>query len=286
MLGALVATLGLDTASAVNAVGHAMQHRQGGGGSPADYGALNFVRGLEFKHHLRICNAYPFGAALDVYRGQAQKLTGDRPMPYKSCRDFVSPFKAGDKLDFRLGDASAGVFSVAELPDNDAILLLVIHRHDVASTAVAFESHVFAKLLNAQIAVIDTYKGSARALPEIADSGASPVHHRGPERKEELKYDSVVAVNPGVYNVDLKDPSSGKVKARRELVALSRESYVLLRTGVEGGDDFPEELVVYPHSEASELPQLEGAGRPQALPSACLLSLLVWSLSSFLPQLL
>merc|ERR1719330_321368 len=214
---------------------------------------------MDFKHRLRICNAYPYTAALDVSRGHSEKLTGDSPMPYKTCRDFSSDLKSGDKLEFKVGDANAGSFSISELPNSDAVLLLVIHRHDQVSTAVSFESHVFANLLNSQIAIIDTYKGSAKALPRILDSKKSG--HNGAARSEELRYDSVVAVNPGIYEVDLADVS-GETKAKSELVALSRESYVVLRTGVESeqGESFPEELVIYPQSDMSALPH-SGAQR-------------------------
>merc|ERR1719251_516348 len=155
---------------------------------------VGFIRGLEFKHRLRICNAYPYAAALDVFRGRSERLTGESPMPYKSCRDFVSPLKSGDKLEFKVGDANAGSFSVSELPNNDAVLLLVIHRHDQLSTAVSFESHVFANLLNSQVAVIDTYKGSMKAKPEIRDAPSEGLT----TRSEMLKFNSVVAVNPGI----------------------------------------------------------------------------------------
>lgn len=222
-----------------------------------------FIRGLEFKHRLRVCNAYPYAAALDVFRGRSERLTGEDPMPYKSCRDFMSPLKAGDKLEFKVGDANAGSFSVSDLPNNDAVLLLVVHRHDTLSTAVSFESHVFANLLNAQIAVIDTYKGSAKGSPRILDS--KKTNAKSTPRSEDLRYDSVVAVNPGVYEVDLAGPA-GEVKAKSELVALNRESYVVLRTGVESkqGESFPEELVIFPHSQ---IPSGASALRPFILAS-------------------
>merc|ERR550537_1426958 len=116
--------------------------------------SAGFVKALEFKHRLRVCNAYPYAAALDLYRGKSEKLTDDQ-MPYKTCKDFKTQLKAGDKLEFKVGDANAGTFSVSGLPNNDAVLLLSIYRHDTLSTAVSFESHVFANLLNAQVAVID-----------------------------------------------------------------------------------------------------------------------------------
>jgi len=220
-----------------------------------------FIRGLEFKHRLRVCNAYPYAAALDVFRGHSERLTGDAPMPYKSCRDFTAPLKSGDRLEFKVGDANAGSFSVSELPDSDAVLLLVIHRHDTVSTAISFESHVFANLQNSQIAVIDTYKGAAKASARILDAKkeekkdekAGP-KTKAPARSEELRYDSVVAVNPGEYEVDLAAPT-GETKAKHQLVALSHESYVVLRVGVESqqGASFPEELMVYPQSDMKAL---------------------------------
>merc|ERR1719281_1827031 len=153
---------------------------------------MGFVRALEFKHRLRVCNAYPYAAALDVYRGKSEKLTSDGSMAYKGCKEFVAPLKAGDKLAFKVGDASAGTFSVSDLPNNDAVLLLVIHRHDTLSTAVSFESHVFANLLNAQVAIIDTYKGAARSTPKIMDENSKT--KAADTRSEELRYNSVVAV--------------------------------------------------------------------------------------------
>merc|ERR1719194_275202 len=207
-----------------------------------------FVKALEFQHHLRVCNAYPYSTPLDVYVGRNTKLTSNGAMPYKACRDFPAPLKAGDKIDFKVGDASAGTFQVSDLPNNDAVLLLVIHRHDTVSTAVAFESHVFANLMNAQVAILDTYKGAAKGAPRIMEL------KKNSTVSEELRYDSVVAVNPGEYEVELMG-DDGLVKSQSRLVALNHESYVVLRTGVEAqqGQQYPEELIVFPQSDASTL---------------------------------
>jgi len=212
--------------------------------------AGTFVKALEFKHRLRVCNAYPGNAAIDVFKGKGDRLNSDAPMPYKTCKDFVTPLKSGDKLEFKIGDANAGTFSVADLPNNDAVLFLVIHRHDTLSTAVAFESHVFANLLNAQVAIIDTYKGTAKSEPRIMDAKGAGKN----SRSEELRFDSVVAVNPGVYDLSLVG-SDGKTKAKNSFVAMNRESYIVLRTGVEAkqGPSYPQELVVYPKMDPSAL---------------------------------
>lgn len=224
--------------------------------------AETFVRALEFSHRLRVCNAYPSADTLDITRGKKEELTGAVPMPYKSCRDFKAPLQDGDKLEFKLGESVAGTFAVSDLPSNDAILLLVIHRHDAVSTAVSFESHVFANLANAQVAILDTYKGAAKSLPKLMDLRAKDPK----ESSEELRFDSVVAVNPGVYEVALAD-QQGKTQAQTELVALNQESYVVLRSGVESahGTSFPQELIVFPQSDAANLHSGSVAAAPAML---------------------
>jgi len=217
--------------------------------------AGGFVQTLEFKHQLRVCNAFPFGASLDVFRGKAEKLTQSSPMPYKACRDFSAPLKTGDKLEFKIGEATAGTFAVADLPNNDAVLLLVVHRHDTLSTAVSFESHVFANLANPQIVVLDTYKGKMKAHTTIMDADSTEKQPRKEKaRSEELRFDSVVAVNPGMYEVTLAG-DDGETKAMSSLVALNHESYVVFRSGVEAahGGAYTQELVVYPQSDAAAL---------------------------------
>merc|ERR1719390_262016 len=121
--------------------------------------------------------------------------------------------------------------------------------------------------MNAQIAIIDTYKGAARATPKILDGAAK----KG-ARSEELRYDSVVAVNQGIYNVVLAG-ADGETKAESQLVALNRESYVVLRTGVEAqqGPAYPQELVVYPQSDPAAL---RGAAASTKLPLAALFTAL------------
>jgi len=229
--------------------------------------AAGFVQALEFKHTLRVCNAYPVAGGLDVFRGK-DKLTSDGDMPYKGCQEFSAPLRSGDKLEFKVGDATAGTFAVSDLPSNDAVLLLVIHRHDTLSTAVSFESHVFSNLQNAQVAVLDAYKGAAKSTPRIMERG-----HKNSTRSEELRFDSVVAVSQGAYDVVLQG-QDGQSKAQSELVALNRESYVVLRTGLEAknGPSYPEEVVVFPQSDPSLI--LHAGARAVAQTSAFAMALL------------
>eukprot|EP00929_Paragymnodinium_shiwhaense_P050646 TRINITY_DN254_c0_g4_i1.p1 TRINITY_DN254_c0_g4~~TRINITY_DN254_c0_g4_i1.p1 ORF type:complete len:277 (+),score=89.60 TRINITY_DN254_c0_g4_i1:71-901(+) len=229
-----------------------------------DSGSDSLVKALQFKHQLRVCNAYPLSEPLDVYLGESNKLTNESPLPYKGCRDFSSQLKAGDKLQFKVGEEGAGTFSVADLPDNDAVLLLVIHRHDSASTAVSFESHIFGNNESPQVAVIDTYKGSAKGMPKIKDhlSKSKDKKKHGATRSEELRYNSVIAVSQGAYDVVLDD-EAGSELSKTNLVALKHGSYVVLRTGVESkqGESYPEELVVFPQADPNALPHSGASGR-------------------------
>lgn len=234
------------------------------------------VHSLSFSHKLRVCNAYPFEKALDVYRGDTEKFTS-APMPYKSCQDFATPLKAGDKLDFKAGETSAGSFSVADLPNSDGVLLLVVHRHDTKSTSVSFESHVFSNQQVAQVAIIDTYKGHKKGTAFIKDHDvARKVNERRKQvRNEELRYNSVVAVSPGNYNIVLDDDLQKEV-SRMGLVVLDGESYVVMRTGLEAesGASYPEELVVFPQSDPTLLPK-SGACKPPSHVLATLSALLM-----------
>jgi len=227
--------------------------------------AVSFVRSLEFKQTLRVCNAYPYDSGVDIFVGQEQ--LSSETLPYKSCKEYSPKLHAGDKVDFKVDGASAGTFTISDLPASDATLLMVIYRHDTMSTAVSFESHVFSKTAESQVAVIDTYKGQTGTELRIEDVKPQKPEGDKPEdkkhafvaRSEMLRYNNVVAVNPGVYKVKLVEEEA--TKADSELVAVPEENYVILRVGVaaEEGKSYKEELMVFPHSDKKVL---ESAASP------------------------
>merc|ERR1719146_379398 len=145
---------------------------------------------------------------MELFKG-SEKLS-DEPLAYKTCRDFSTELAPGQKLIFKVGNANAGTFMVSDLPNNDAILLLIIYRHDTLSTAVSFESHVYANLLNAQVAIVDTFKGPEKAKLLIEDHGDAKT-----SRSEELRFDSVIAVNPGKYDAVLETPEGEPVSSSK-----------------------------------------------------------------------
>lgn len=223
------------------------------------------------QHRLRVCNAYPYMTSLNVFIGKesgVHRIT-DPAMPYKTCREFEEKINAGDKIDFRFQAASAGTFVVGDLPNTDATLMLVVYRHNTKTTAVAFESHVFANLLNAQIAVLDTYKGAAKSAIKIQDMEDATT-----SRSESLPLNSVVALNAGKYEVVLAGPD-GTPKSRTNLTVENRQSCVVIRCGVqpEQGRAYPQELMVYPVNPPARLARSSAHG---SLTSAPLLALLAF----------
>jgi len=215
--------------------------------------AHSFIRTLAFQQKLRICNAYPYDMALDVIVAKENLTAEEGPLAYKTCREFKQELHVDDEVDFKIGSTSVGTFTISALPASDAVLLLVIYRANTLSTAVSFESHVFANLQSPQIAVMDLYKGIATAELRVQDTnneGKSAMELRS----ELLRYNNVVAVDPGIYQILLRDVKTNGTKAMETLVARPEESYVVIRCGVEAqlGDSFPQDLIAYPLPQRDE----------------------------------
>lgn len=241
--------------------------------------AGHFIKQLRYNQEFRICNAYPFGSALGIKIGK--KMMTDTPIAYKTCGTFKPRLREGDRVNFLLEDETVGTFTISELPTSDAVLLMVIYRHDTYTSSVSFESHVFSNQELAQIAVLDTYKGPEESelrikappppppppAPKKKTSGAADAvlvqtnqtNTRSQEEESELlRYDNVVAVDPGLYEVEMRDSTGEKLLEKRELVALGREAYVVVRCGVETqgeGESYPQEFMIYPQSNKADLPQ-------------------------------
>eukprot|EP00913_Durusdinium_trenchii_P023702 g22263.t1 len=98
----------------------------------------SFLKPVEFQHQLRLCNAYP---GTEVFRVEL----------------------AGQNL-------TKSSFTVDSLPGYDAILYIVVQRQDARTDSVTFQSHLFAMARNAQVAVMDTYVGQAKAALLMSNS--------------------------------------------------------------------------------------------------------------------
>jgi len=229
----------------------------------------------EVNQNLIICNAYANVRGLHVANLRTQqRLTAAGPLAFKGCSSFTQALQEGDRLEFKAGDLSVGIFRTTGLPKSTTSLLLIPHRRDHNSMNAAFESHAFDSADGPQVAVVDAYRGKEVGLIKIADSveevsdtsagGAEATATPRPRRrrKEGLKYNSVVTLRPGKYDVLLEGKDeAGSLSSARLLV--SQGTYVIMRTGnqpepanrtVAGQQaSFSQELVVFPQGSGAVL---------------------------------
>lgn len=204
-----------------------------------------------------ICNGYASPTALDIVQVRNRNsLTNDSPLAYRQCKDFKVPLEEGDQLDFKAGSLDVGTFYATGLPKTATSLLLIPHRRSAHAVGVSFESHAFAELKSPQIAVIDAYRGGKQSgqvkiIEDSPDSGDSAEKTRV---EEELKFNSVVAVNPGKYQISLSG-TGGSNATTVPLNAAGAAKYVVMRLGAEGdsthASQYPLELIVYPNAAAA-----------------------------------
>jgi len=204
---------------------------------------------------LRICNAYPYSAGGVNVLGSTLK--------YKACNDFTKTMHAGDQVDFYTAASVeaknaggkpelanlVGSFEVSEVPKNDALLLLVIQPHDSASTGVKFQSHVFVNSEDAQVALLDAFVTSGPAADAVTIADLKESDPTYAPRTEQLKFNTVVAVNPGSYEVFVPEEES---KTKKTLDVTDGTKYSVIRVGVRSGSgvtdaiEYSEDLIVYP----------------------------------------
>eukprot|EP00746_Dinoflagellata_sp_MGD_P132018 gnl/MRDRNA2_/MRDRNA2_65753_c0_seq1.p1 gnl/MRDRNA2_/MRDRNA2_65753_c0~~gnl/MRDRNA2_/MRDRNA2_65753_c0_seq1.p1 ORF type:complete len:293 (+),score=38.63 gnl/MRDRNA2_/MRDRNA2_65753_c0_seq1:144-1022(+) len=212
--------------------------------------ALDGAQHKQF-HSMRVCNAYPYRTAVDMYRGQAPrevtKLTSSTgPLPYRRCFDLKSVgLESGDRLDFRIGEVHLGSFAVTDVPTSPgSMLLLVFYRNDRMSTSMKFVSHAFEDKYQPQIAVIDTYHGPVDSWIQLSDRA----------HVEDVPYNNVITVSTGTYEVKLANREQGEQNKAMLIDARSHQTYVLMRTGVKAfeGPSYPEQLVTFPGGWSSK----------------------------------
>lgn len=271
LVALLAAAYGFGSASALGAT----QQLLGGGVSHSHHGAAGShgqskaatkinADSPEIDKALMICNGYAYPKALDVVQVRSGHRLTDREgaIAYKDCRNFHLPLKEGEQLDFKAGDLVVGTFFASGLPRTNASLLLIPHRKEPRSLAITFESHAFADLKTAQVAVIDAYASGVNrsrsnlGSVRIMDSGSGSSAQS--KRAESLRFNSVVALNPGSYQLSLSSEQGQNVS----LSASRQDKYVVMRVGNalpegEGHNSssrgsseasFPVELVVFPRN--------------------------------------
>lgn len=208
------------------------------------------------RHDLIICNGYAHTTGLQVTNMRSEEKLTQKPLAYKECGDYKPVLKNGDRLDFRAGNSSIGIFRAKGLPTTPDVLLLVPHRRQANSLSAVFESHAFGQVSGAQIAVVDTYRGKDTGNIKIMDldDGAQGQKTSEP-RVEKLHFNSVVSPSPGKFQIVLED-KAGKEMAKLPLeVPQGEADFVVVRTGLSFDNnetsDYPMELVVYKHNSGT-----------------------------------
>eukprot|EP00930_Biecheleria_cincta_P086767 TRINITY_DN76019_c0_g1_i1.p1 TRINITY_DN76019_c0_g1~~TRINITY_DN76019_c0_g1_i1.p1 ORF type:complete len:269 (+),score=75.79 TRINITY_DN76019_c0_g1_i1:66-872(+) len=194
------------------------------------------------KQDLRVCNAFPAEQISMIYKDK--DLTDGEAMGYKECRKFELSIKKGDKFKFQTGNKStSGVFTVWDVPECDAVLVLVPHKRAGAEEEVSFLSHAFCPAKTAQVAVIDAYNDKPAEMT-IADLNTKD------KASEKLSFDTVLGVAPGSYAINIK---LGEENKRVQLEAKASESYVVIHTGWAAHskkDVVPQDLIIFPSAAA------------------------------------
>jgi len=221
---------------------------------------------------LRLCNAYAYEGWVHVFHsvgrragmsytanggdGETKLTKASGPLPFKRCEDISDvPLAVGSLIKFRIGgDMHIGTFFVDHLPMHGSMLQLVLRRRDTWSTAAAFSSHIFANTAGPQLALVDTYLGSAKSLLEVRDVPIGiDQFHESSTPEQEVHFGTIVDIAPGNYEWRLMAatqnlPQRHAEKASVEFKAVDKMAYTVLRVGAAaiGGQSFPEELIVMP----------------------------------------
>ncbi|CAL1125671.1 unnamed protein product [Cladocopium goreaui] len=210
----------------------------------------SFLKPVEYQHRLRLCNAYPGAEVFRVEKG-GQNLTSR--LAYKECQQVASKqsLRVGDRLNFVADQLPMSSFTVDALPQYDAMLYIVVQRQDAKSDAVAFQSHLFASSRNAQVAVMDTYVGKAKAALLLVNASGYESSKEGPGYTV-MPFGTAFGVADGNYQVILSD-GSAESKIHSPMQAKEGESYLVLRTGAGlAGKGSEMDLMVFPSPSWAE----------------------------------
>jgi len=194
----------------------------------------------EGVHNLTICNGYAEEKPLSVYTVNNKAKLTEEPMRYKQCKAIAMDLQEGERIDFKMGGLSVGVFHATHLPFVASTLVLVPFKKGNSSMAATFASHTFGPASGgkAQIAVIDAYSGDQQGSMRIRVAG------RQNQRlgAAELKPGSAVTLDENTYEVSLTNAAEQNTK-EVPLHATGGTNHVVLRVGSE---EFSQELLAKP----------------------------------------
>jgi len=216
--------------------------------------------------NLIICNAYTSSLPLHIYH---RRLPLGKPLSYKSCEAYRLPLLHGDQLDFRSKEELVGTFFPFELRRANMSLLLIPHRGTLDRDNLTFDTHAFAELPNAQIAIVDASKYHTAGTVQIQQE--TQAHGR---RMQHLHFNHVAALEPGKYQFTLHHMN--RSSDAQSLHLRNGDKSVVLRVGdsqpstaEDKTTQFPLELIIYKSPSYAAFLEYSGA-RPTPWTSASL----------------
>lgn len=226
---------------------------------PAKPKRNRLIQPFQYDQRLLVCNAFhsELETPISLTRNGDIIFIEGEALEYRDCRYAKVHVKKGDRLDFFTTDNIAGgTFEVADLPRENAVLLLVLENSKNASYPMIAQSYTFPlrSAGKAQLAVVDTTEKGDNAKLHIAksrvhvqkveslDTQTAPV-----EESMDLAFNEVYELQGGNFTMALKAPvRKGEKNAVRTLQLKPDSDHVLLRIpGVQGGDM----LVAFPPPE-------------------------------------
>jgi len=195
----------------------------------------------EGVHNLTICNAYAEAKPLSVYTVNNKAKLTEEPMRYKECKAIAMELQEGERIDFKMGGLSVGIFHATHLPFVGSTLVLVPFKRGNNSMAATFASHTFGPASGdkAQVAVIDAYAGDQHGTMKIRPAGRQNARMAAAELRPGV---SAVTLDDNTYEISLTNAAEQSTKVV-SLHATGGTNHVVLRVGSE---EFSEELLVRP----------------------------------------
>jgi len=211
-----------------------------------------------------------------AYDESGALMTDD--LAYNTCQQFTDlpQFHKGERIEVYFSGLNTaeinGAFEISTDPDPTSTLLLVLERR---SGVLSFRSFAFPALAavdpHAQLAVVDAHRGEIKsnavlsledhvvANKEDGKAINKTVQVAGDDaavgqtvRLEEIEFDRVYAIQPGVYDADIIIPGqagSAEHELQKFVDVRAGSNYVIMRTG----QDDDQELVFYPKAGAFDL---------------------------------
>jgi len=179
------------------------------------------------SHNLTICNAYGDRKPLTVYTVNTKVKLTEEPLQYSTCKKVSLELEEGERIDFKLGGLSVGVFRATALPYVSSSLLMIPYHKDNDTMNAVIASHMFSQSEErAQVAVLDAYAGIRKAGVKMM------VEQAGGRSKQsaELQSGQLLKLKAGSYNFIVTD-EHGKTVKKVSLDVEGYKQYVVLHVG-------------------------------------------------------